>query len=188
MALDSNLLFSTHINSFAFVRHKFCVCSFYNSVTAMKWLLRLTGKEVKLRTPVPPKPYKDNIHNPIKHATDPRYYDPKDISILDPDKPHWQDPRYESRQSTPFFDFFGYNRDWGNTLFKLGFLVFICGMFMELKMILNFQESSTVDAMSIPVGQPGYAQTDTVSEAELKAAGFEVVGTKELSSMSAGRR
>eukprot|EP00742_Colponemidia_sp_Colp-10_P025927 GILJ01031561.1.p1 GENE.GILJ01031561.1~~GILJ01031561.1.p1 ORF type:complete len:155 (-),score=12.82 GILJ01031561.1:4-468(-) len=154
----------------------------------MKWLLRLTGKEVKLRTPIPPKPYRENVFNPVKHATDPRYYDPKDISILDHDKPHWQDPRFESRASTPVFDFFGFNRDWGNTLFKLGFLVFACGVYMEMQMVLNLQDSDVADTHSFPVAQPGYAQSNSVSNDELKAAGFEVVGAKELSSLTIGRR
>lgn len=150
----------------------------------MKWLARMAGKEVKPRTPLPPKPYKDNVHNPLKMATDARYYDPKDISITNPDKPHWQDPRFESRERTPFFDFFGFNRDWGNTMFKLGFCIFGFAIFIEAKMFLNYQQTDGIEATGSGLAKPKFFTADDATEAELRAAGFSVVGTKELSGMS----
>lgn len=143
----------------------------------MKWLLRLSGK-AKPKTPLPPKPYVD-VHNVSKHMSDPRYTDITDIKNIDPEKPHWEDPRFDSRETKPFFDFFGYNRDWSWTMFKL-VTILLAGLFYAEIRMIGFAEDMSVSSAPVVVAVPEYARDNKATEEELKAAGFAFVGVKSL--------
>lgn len=173
-----------------------CVCvhffflSFSLSVTvhtlvtgerAMKWLARLFRR--KPRTPLPPKPYVDTASTG-RHMLDARLYDPNDLSHVDPEKPHWQDARFESRQRVPFFDLFGYNRDWSWTIFKLSGVFFIAIFYWETRSMIYMKNnpikvSSTTNVSPVP----DYARDEKATEEELRAAGFAYVGVKKLDNL-----
>jgi len=151
----------------------------------MKWVVKLVSGGGKKRTPIPPKPYQDVAHV-TRHATDPRYYDPDDLKHIDPEKPHWEDPRFESRASVPFFDLFGFNRDWSWSLFKLTSVFGVLLIYHELRQAaFAFDEANNVDMRVTAKPQnvspvPDYARNDKATAAELREAGFAYVGTKRL--------
>lgn len=148
----------------------------------MKWLLRLTGK--RKRTPMPPKPYIDTSAGG-KHMVDKRFYDPNDLTHIDVEKPHWQDPRFDSRQEIPFFDFWGYNRDWSWTLFKIASLFFVAVFYWETRTVMYMKEEMPkVTSTTTVSALPGYARDNKATEEELKAAGFAFVGVKSLDNLS----
>jgi hypothetical protein len=144
----------------------------------MKWLVNVVkGTRIpkKMRTPMPPKPYSeerkdgDSILKSYEHD--------EVLAGVDPERPHWKDPKFESRGAkVPFFDFFGYNRNWSWTLFKC----FCCiGPFMALSegniMVTLGEETmniSTCSATSIPE----YSRDEKATEKELRDAGFAYVG------------
>ncbi|KAG8348486.1 hypothetical protein ERJ75_001824400 [Trypanosoma vivax] len=145
----------------------------------MKWFLRLIGRR-KQRTPIPPKPYLDKA-SPTRHMTDPRFYDPNDLKHIDPEKPHWQDPRFESREKVPFFDLWGFNRDWSWTLFKLSSFIFVLVFYWELRSMVYMKDSPPRITSTTTVSPvPDYARDDKAIEEELRAAGFAYVGVKKL--------
>lgn len=147
----------------------------------IKWLLRLSGR--RKITPMPPKPYIDTSAGG-KHMVDKRLYDPDDLRHIDPEKPHWQDPRFDSRQDVPFFDIWGYNRDWSWTLFKVATLFFVAVFYWETRTVMYMKEdmpkitgTTTVSAV------PDYARDNIATEEELKAAGFAYVGVQNLDNL-----
>ncbi|RNF23810.1 uncharacterized protein Tco025E_02711 [Trypanosoma conorhini] len=147
---------------------------------AMKWLLRFITRRGRQRTPIPPKPYVDTA-SASRHMTDPRLYDPDDLKHIDPEKPHWQDPRFESRESLPFFDFWGYNRDWSWTLFRASTVIFAMALYWEMRTLLYVRNDPPRITGSTTVSPvPDYARDDKATEEELRAAGFAYIGVKKL--------
>eukprot|EP00796_Vickermania_ingenoplastis_P013282 gene13282-9123_t len=147
----------------------------------MKWLLRVFRK--KKRTPMPPKPYIDTSAGG-KHMVDPRLYNPKNLAEIDPEKPHWQDPRFDSRQEVPFFDIWGYNRDWSWTLFKLASLIFVAVFYYEMRLLaFSRDEMPKISSTTTVSAVPDYARDNKATEEELKAAGFAFVGVKKLDNL-----
>jgi hypothetical protein len=146
---------------------------------AMKWLLRIIGKGKK-PTPIPPKPYVEPF-NASLHLKDPRYYDPNELKHIDPEKPHWKDNKFESRERVPFFDVFGFNRDWSWSLYKLATLIFVGVGYHEVRLVMY---GSIDDVSSKGSGgvspTPDYARDDKATEEELRKAGFAFVGVKKL--------
>ncbi|EAN91092.1 hypothetical protein, conserved [Trypanosoma cruzi] len=146
----------------------------------MKWLLRLMTGRGKRRTPIPPKPYVDTA-SAMRHMTDPRLYDPDDLKHIDPEKPHWQDPRFESRENLPFFDFWGYNRDWSWTFFRISTLIFVLALYWEMRSLMYMQKDPPRITGSTTISPvPDYARDDNATEKELRAAGFAYIGVKKL--------
>ncbi|CAD2216291.1 hypothetical protein AGDE_00961 [Angomonas deanei] len=147
----------------------------------MKWLKRLFTKKQKV--PLPPKPYIDTASTG-RHMIDPRLYDMTDLKHIDPEKPHWHDPRFESRESVPFFDFFGYNRDWSWTLFKLAGIFFALVMYMEARTFAYSKDDGfKVTGTTMISSTPDYARDDTATQAELEKAGFSYVGVKKIDNL-----
>ncbi|KPI90817.1 hypothetical protein ABL78_0050 [Leptomonas seymouri] len=147
----------------------------------MKWFLRFVRR--KRRTPMPPKPYVDTASTGT-HMVDARLYDPNDLSHVDPEKPHWQDAHFESRERVPFFDLFGYNRDWSWTMFKVSGLFFAVILYWETRALLYMKDdplkiSSTTNVSSVP----DYARDEKATEEELRAAGFAYIGVKKLDNL-----
>ncbi|KAG5496206.1 hypothetical protein JKF63_02507 [Porcisia hertigi] len=147
----------------------------------MKWLGRLFWR--RKRTPLPPKPYVDTASTG-RHMVDARLYDGDDLTQIDPEKPHWQDKRFESRERVPFFDVFGYNRDWSWSLFKLSSLFFVLILYWEMRSLaymkydpLRISSTTTVS----PV--PDYARDEKATEEELREAGFAYIGVKKLDNL-----
>lgn len=149
----------------------------------MKWFRRLFGR--KKRTPLPPKPYID-LGNPGKAMTDPKYLGPGDImKHIDPEKPHWKDPRFETREKIPYFDLFGYNRDWGWTLFKIASLGFIGLFVQEFRIWQGLGEDGVRLTVTSVTPTPEYARDEEATEKELRDAGFAFVGVKRLDNVGA---
>lgn len=147
----------------------------------MKWFLRLFKRRV--RTPLPPKPYVDTASTG-KHMVDPRLYDMEDLKHIDPEKPHWQDARFESREKVPFFDFFGYNRDWSWTLFKLSTVIFVLVFYMELRTAVYMKnDPPKVSSTTTVSAVPEYARDEKATEEELREAGFAYIGVKKLDNL-----
>lgn len=113
-----------------------------------------------------------------------RLYSPDDLKHIDPEKPYWQDPRFDSRQEVPFFDIWGYNRDWSWSLFKLATLFFVAIFYWETKTLIHIKDdmpkvSSTTTVSAVP----DYARNNTATEEELRAAGFAFIGVKQLDNL-----
>ncbi|KPA84687.1 hypothetical protein ABB37_01194 [Leptomonas pyrrhocoris] len=147
----------------------------------MKWFVRFIRRTP--RTPLPPKPYVDTASTG-KHMVDPRLYDPNDLRHVDPERPHWQDSRFESREKVPFFDVFGYNRDWSWTIFKVSGLFFVAIFYWETRTLIYMKDdplkiSSTTNVSPVP----DYARDEHATEEELRAAGFAYVGVKKLDNL-----
>lgn len=143
----------------------------------MKWLTRIvTGKA---RTPMPPKPYTEKVNaNVIIREQLKR----EQIANIDPERPHWRDPKFESREKVPFFDIFGFNRNWSWTMFKIvSGTMFALLFYHEAKIVANHSDGSL---MRVNIGSvssmPDYARDEVATEAELRAAGFAYVGTKNM--------
>nr|CCC95977.1 unnamed protein product [Trypanosoma congolense IL3000] len=146
----------------------------------MKWFLRLIKRPGTKRTPIPPKPYVDTA-SASRHMTDPRLYDPNDLKHIDPEKPHWQDPRFESRERVPFIDVWGFNRDWSWSLFKLSTLIFVGIFYWEMRSVVYFKDSPPRMTSTTTISAvPDYARDEKATEEELRAAGFAYVGVKKL--------
>ena len=157
-------------------------------MSATKWLAKLAEGRLfsrKQRTPIPPKPYVDT-GNVTKHMNDPRYYDPNDLRNVDPEKPHWDDPRFESKETKPFFDLFGINRDWSMSIFKLSSIFLLVLLYQEIR-LAAFARSDGIDARVTQTTNmsplPDYARDEKATEEELRAAGFAFVGVKKLDSL-----
>lgn len=131
------------------------------------------------RTPMPPKPYED-LNFQGKHMTDPRFYDQSDLRNFDPEKPHWQDNRFETREKVPFFDLFGFNRDWSWSLFKVACSVLLVVGYMEMRNSFFLAADAKVTSAVGVTAPPSYARDERGTEDELKKAGFAYVGVKEL--------
>lgn len=142
----------------------------------------------KGRTPMPPKPYED-ISFGGRHMSDPRYYDQNDLANFDPEKPHWQDNRFESREKVPFLDLFGFNRDWSWSLFKCSLSILLAVGYMEMRNSF-FLDDSNPKVTSAPgvTATPSYARDERATEEELKKAGFAYVGVKELDHLGSVER
>ncbi|CCW62797.1 unnamed protein product [Phytomonas sp. EM1] len=147
----------------------------------MKWLRRLLVR--RKRTPMPPKPYVDTS-SAGRHMVDRRLYDSGDLKHIDPEKPHWQEPCYESRERVPFFDFFGFNRDWSWSLFKLATLLFIGVMYCEIRTWV-YAKDDAFKLYSTPMISPvpAYARDDKATEEELKRAGYSYIGVRNLDNL-----
>lgn len=153
----------------------------------MKWLLRLTGR-AKPKTPLPPKPYID-VASAGRHMVDPRYYDMNDLKNIDAEKPHWEDPRFESREKVPFLDLFGFNRNWSWSIFKLMSLIFVAVFYYEVRTVTFMTaEGAKVTGAGTVSPVPAYARDAKTTEEELRSAGFAYVGTKDLDHLDALRR
>jgi hypothetical protein len=151
----------------------------------MKWLTRLAAPSASSkavskygRTPVPPKPYKDRVDGNIAIREDTHN---EVLSNIDPERPHWRDPKFESRKSVPIFDLFGFNRNWSVSLWKLGgglTVALIC--VQECRLMSDLGE----DGMRFNGGQrsavPGFARDNMATEKELRAAGFSYVGVRDI--------
>ncbi|ORC88336.1 uncharacterized protein TM35_000172080 [Trypanosoma theileri] len=150
----------------------------------MKWLLRvLTRRGKKKKTPIPPKPYVDTA-SVARHMVDPSLYDMNDLKHIDPEKPHWQDPRFESRESLPFFDFWGYNRNWSWTLFRISAIIFFGIFYWEMHTLAYMQKDTPKLTGSTTVSPvPDYARDEKATEEELRAAGFAYIGVKKLDNL-----
>lgn len=110
-----------------------------------------------------------------------RLYDPDDLKHIDPEKPHWQDPRFDSRENVPFFDVFGFNRDWSWSIFKFSTLLFAVVMYYEFRaMMLNKDDPLRVSSTTSVSSVPDYARDDKATEEELRRSGFAYIGVKNL--------
>ncbi|GET91479.1 hypothetical protein, conserved [Leishmania tarentolae] len=137
----------------------------------------------KKGTPLPPKPYVDTASTG-RHMVDARLYDSNDLTHIDPEKPHWQEMCFESRERVPFFDIFGYNRDWSWSLFKVSCFFFLMIFYWEMRSLaymkndpLKLTSTTTVS----PV--PDYARDEKATEEELREAGFAYVGLEKLDNL-----
>ncbi|AYU81699.1 hypothetical protein LdCL_320020800 [Leishmania donovani] len=147
----------------------------------MKWLSRLMLR--KKRTPLPPKPYVDTASTG-RHMLDARLYDSDDLAQIDPEKPHWQDMRFESRERVPFFDVFGYNRDWSWSLFKVSSLFFVMIFYWEMRSFAYMKNDPIKITSTTTVSPvPDYARDEKATEEELREAGFAYVGLEKLDNL-----
>ncbi|CUG86050.1 membrane-associated protein, putative [Bodo saltans] len=152
----------------------------------MKWLLRLTGR-AKAKTPLPPKPYVD-LSSTGKHMSDPRFTNTDDLAHVDAEKPHWSDPRFESREKVPFFDGFGFNRNWSWTIFKLMCMILPLMLYYEMRLIRDHTDGVRVTGKEADIrALPSYAVSSTTDE-ELRSAGFVVIGAKEMDHLASLRK
>jgi hypothetical protein len=144
----------------------------------LRWLWRTFGVGEKFkRTPLPPKPYEEN-HDKMVALKD--RAEEERIAGVDPERPHYRDPKFESREKVPFFDFFGFNRDWSYSLGKLGVLTIIVMFVKELQAAVVLQENAMKMQAEQPRATPEDVETFTATERELRAAGFAVVGYRQL--------
>jgi hypothetical protein len=144
----------------------------------LRWAFRTFGIGPKYKaTPLPPKPYDDKVDGNI--AVRERAYQERLMGV-DPEKPHYRDPQYESRQSTPIFDFFGFNRDYSYSMFKLSIVMIICMLVKEMQAAMVLQEHAMHMQAEQPTPEPEWARNDAANEKELRAAGFALVGYKQL--------
>jgi hypothetical protein len=160
-------------------------------MSAAKWLYKIAesrfARPSKARTPIPPKPYVDT-GNVAKHMKDPRYFDPHDLKNIDPEKPQWDDPRFETKESKPFFDIFGMNRDWSWSIFKFSSLFVVVLLYQEMR-LAAFANAEGIDARLSQTANvssvPDFARDNKATEEELREAGFAFVGVKKLDSLGA---
>lgn len=156
----------------------------------MKWLTRLVSGagsspiKKRGRTPVPPKPYTDKVDGNVAIREDKHQ---EILANLDSERPHWRDPKFESRTSTPFFDLFGFNRNWSFSLWKVGASTILFVVYQEFRLVAEMGE----DSMRLSGGHrsavPEYARDDLATEQELRAAGFSYVGVKEVDAVGAAK-
>lgn len=153
----------------------------------MKWLTRfVTSSPVKKkpRTPVPPRPYTTKVDGNVAIREDKHQ---EILANLDPERPHWRDPKFESRSSTPLFDLFGYNRNWSFSLWKIG----ACSIFLVAYHEFRFTVEMGEDALRLTGGHrsavPEWARDDLATEQELRAAGFSYVGVKEIDAVGSAK-
>jgi hypothetical protein len=151
----------------------------------MKWLLRLTG-HAKPKTPLPPKPYIDVSHAG-KQMSDPRYTNMNDLANIDAEKPHWDDPRFDSREKVPFFDGFGFNRNWSWSIFKMMCMIFPLMFYYEMCLIRDNAEGTRINNMGTIRITPTYSVGQATDD-ELRNAGFALVGSKDLDHLSVLRK
>lgn len=149
----------------------------------LRWMWRTFGVGEKFKkTPLPPKPY-DDKHNSGQLITNRGYEE--HIGGVDPEKPHWRDPKFESREKTPIMDVFGFNRNYSYSLFKLSCLVLLGLFVVETKSAIVMQENALQLNAKTPSPAPEWARDDQATERELKAAGFALVGYKKLDNVGA---
>ncbi|EPY35136.1 hypothetical protein STCU_00513 [Strigomonas culicis] len=149
----------------------------------MKWLVRLLSRKKKKKVPLPPKPYVD-ISSPGRHMVDPRLNDMTDLKNIDPEKPHWQDPRFDSRETVPFFDFFGFNRDWSWSLYKLACVLFVAIFYWEVRSMIMMKDNPIRATSTTNIAAaPEYSLDKEATKEELQAAGFSFVGVKNLDNL-----
>ena len=130
------------------------------------------------KTPVPPKPYKDKFSSNIVLQEDGHQ---ETLANMDPEKPHWRDPKFESRKSTPIIDLFGFNRNWSMSLAKLsGFIGMLLVMSQEVKLMNTYGEDGLRFNGGYRSAVPGYARDDMATERELREAGFSYVGVRNV--------
>eukprot|EP00759_Apiculatamorpha_spiralis_P043963 PhF_6_TR41101/c0_g1_i1/m.62252 len=139
-----------------------------------KYLQRVFGRN---RTPVPPNPYKDD-HNPV--AVFRKRYG----GLIDPERPHYTDPRFESRGRIPWFSIFGINRDWSMSVFK--FTLFLMGsFFVHEYRLLKSQDGTSRLRGNLVTTKPAFTVEDEIEYAkqtreELDNEGYAFVGVKHL--------
>lgn len=154
-----------------------------SSKNQLRWFWRTFGVGEKFkRTPLPPKPFEDKQNSNILVYN--RGYE-EHIGGVDPEKPHWRDPKFESREKTPFMDIFGFNRNYSYSLFKLSFLVMLGLFVVEAKSVIVMQEDALQLSAKTPTPDPEWARDDQATERELRAAGFALVGYKKLDNVGA---
>ena len=162
----------------------------------VKWLTRLASNPQKSglakitqsgnkkavskygRTPVPPKPYNDRVDGNIAIREDAHN---EILTNADPERPHWRDPKFESRRSVPVFDLFGFNRNYSVRFWKVGgAIMFVLLCAQEVRIMLDSGE----DGLRLTGGHrsaiPGFARDDMATERELREAGFSYVGTRQI--------
>lgn len=111
-------------------------------------------------------------------------YDSDDLAQIDPEKPHWQDKRFESRERVPFFDVFGYNRDWSWSLFKVSSLFFVMILYWEMRSLAYMKNDPLKITSTTTVSPvPDYARDEKATEEELHEAGFAYVGLEKLDNL-----
>ena len=143
-----------------------------------RWLWRMFGVGNRYkRTPLPPKPYDDKQNSNV--AVRNRGYE-EQLASVDPERPHWRDPKFESRQKTPILDLFGFNRNYSYTMFKFACLLLVGIFVMETKSAIVLQDHALQQHAKQPTPDPAWARDDVATERELRAAGFALVGYKAL--------
>lgn len=156
----------------------------------MKWLTRVVSSSAatkRPKTPMPPKPYTDDLHLRSKQLADPRY-GTGDLADTNKDAPHWQDPRYDSKVDNKWYDLFGYNRDWSMTLMRVSAVGIFAGLIFEGYMMMNFNSDMT-DVVNSMAANPDFSPEERrATTEELKEAGFAVVGRGDLSNQFSSRR
>lgn len=139
----------------------------------------------KRKTPIPPKPYKDeNIVK--KHMYDPAFVDFSDLSQTNPETPHWHSGEFESRESVPLVDIWGFNRDWSWSLYKLMCCSVVFLLMYEYRLIRNAPLEGLQNPSPGVTARPSWAreeEDERATEEELRAAGFAYVGTRQLDSI-----
>ena len=181
----------------------FCICLnvvnalYFTIITslplkAMKWLARVVSsspaKTKKPKTPMPPKPYTDELHTRSKQLMDPRYGSGDVLKDTYKDTPHWQDPRYDSKADNKWYDIFGYNRDWSTTLMRVSAIGIFAGLIFEAHLLMNFNSDLT-DVQTALNANPDFSPEERrATNDELKEAGFAVVGRGDLSNQFSSRR
>ena len=163
----------------------------------VKWLARIASSPVKGaaaasaaandknkrvskygRTPVPPKPYKDKFNSNIVLQEDGHQ---ETLANMDPEKPHWRDPKFESRKATPIVDIFGFNRNYSMSLAKLTAFLGLCGIiYQEFALLSTYGEDGMRFNGGYRSAVPGYARDDMATERELREAGFSYVGVRAI--------
>lgn len=143
-----------------------------------RWLFRTFGLGRQYKpVPLPPKPY-DSDHDKNIAVND-RAHEER-LAGVDPEKPHYRDPQYESRKSVPIFDFFGFNRDWSLSLSKLSVIIVLCMIVKEIQAAMVLQEMAMHMVAEQPTPDPSWARDDRANEKELREAGFALIGYKQL--------
>jgi hypothetical protein len=154
-----------------------------NQKNQLRWMFRTFGVGEKFKkTPLPPKPYDDKQNSGVMITN--RGYE-EHIGGVDPEKPHWRDPKFESREKIPLMDFFGFNRNYSYSLFKVSCLVLLALFAVETKSVIVMQENALQLSAKTPTPDPEWARDDQATERELKAAGFALVGYKKLDNVGA---
>lgn len=115
---------------------------------------------------------------------DARLTDITALHHVDPEKPHWHDPRFRARESAPFFDLFGYNQDWSWSLFKFSTIIVLLVFYWELRH-MTFSSDNLPPLLESPSVSPvpSYARDEEETERELREAGLVYVGVKNLDNL-----
>eukprot|EP00760_Papus_ankaliazontas_P025268 PhM_4_TR2596/c0_g1_i1/m.4721 len=131
----------------------------------------------KRKTPIPPKPVQEEF-SPLEAVR------ARVGGFVDPEKPHWDDPRFETRGKIAWFDLFGMNRDWSMTLFKFFCASGVMFLVNEYRMARYSGEDITRMRGGLISATPSYsvAEEDAsrTTRDSLRGDGFAYVGYKHL--------